>query len=493
MARRPNILLIFVDQQRFDTIHAGGNPIIRTPQLDRLAREGALFSNAYTPSPLCVPARCSMIYGQYPHRTQCTDNGEPMPDDRPSLMRCLANAGYRTHGIGKMNFSPDPYALRGFHTREAAEPNARSIEEDDYHRFVTESGYQHVYDPGGVRGEMFYIPQPSQLPARLHPSTWTADRAIDFIRAASGSEPFFLFASFLHPHPPFSPPTPWNKLYRSDQMPLPKRPDKCVDLQTYINRYQNRRKVRDDGIDNHLLRTMMAYYYACISFVDYNVGRILAALEQEDRLDDTLILYTTDHGELLGDYNCFGKRSWHDASARIPLLARWPQRFRAGQVCDIPVSLVDIMPTCLGAADIDLTGLDLHGRNLAELTAGEWTAPRADRTVYGQFQHGAMGTYMATNRHWKYFYSAPDRREFLFDRVCDPEETRNCAGLVSYESDVETMRNDLIGFLRREGFEEPLDGNGWKLFPQPIFSSDSSAGRIRDLGDRYIAIPGYTD
>lgn len=114
---RPNVLLLFTDQQRADAFGAAGNPVIRTPNLDRLAREGTHFTSAYTPAPVCVPARCSLITGQHPHRTGCVDNGDSMPTDRPTLMQALSGAGYRTHGIGKMHFTPDPQALRGFQSR----------------------------------------------------------------------------------------------------------------------------------------------------------------------------------------------------------------------------------------------------------------------------------------------------------------------------------------------------------------------------------------
>ena len=198
---RPNILLLFTDQQRGDTIHAAGNPVIRTPNLDRLVDEGTTFTSAYTPSPVCVPARCSLITGQYPHHTGCSDNAHPMPDDRPSLMDTLAGAGYRTHGIGKMHFRPDPHALRGFHARERQEELGKARDDDEYLRFLRAEGFDHVYDPMGCRGEMYYIPQPAQMPARLHATQWVGDRSVDFLRNA-GDEPFFLFTSFIHPHPP---------------------------------------------------------------------------------------------------------------------------------------------------------------------------------------------------------------------------------------------------------------------------------------------------
>lgn len=489
---RPNILLIFTDQQRADTIHAGGNPVIRTPHLDRLAREGVLFSSAYTPSPVCVPARCSLIHGQYPHNTGCADNGHCMPEDRPTFMQALADAGYRTHGIGKMHFNPDRQGLRGFQTREHQEELRNDVEEDDYLKFLQANGYDHVYDPFGPRGEMYYIPQPAQMPAKFHGTQWTGDRAIEFIRGADSSSPFLLWASFIHPHPPFSPPTPWNKLYRGPLMPLPKRPESCEALHTYINRIQNRYKYRDNGIDNNLLRVMKAHYYACISFIDFQVGRMLDALEETGRLEDTLILYTSDHGEFLGDYDCFGKRSMLDAAARIPMVVRYPERFSPGETCDTPTNLVDVMPTLLAVGGVGPNACDLDGRDLAEVAGdGRW-----DRTVYSQYQRDALGVYMAVNRRWKYVYSAPDRREFLFDRVHDPDETRSRAGLSLCQDDLKEMRASLFEFYRREGVSDPIEGEAWKLFPQPSFPEDPDARLlVQDAGwaRAYQAIPGYTE
>jgi choline-sulfatase len=493
---RPNILLIFTDQQRADTIHAAGNPVIRTPSLDRLVREGVLFTSAYTPSPVCVPARCSLVYGQYPHRTGCVDNGDPMPDDRPSLMQLLSEAGYRTHGIGKMHFSPDLQALRGFQSREHQEEMRAHVEEDDYLRFLHADGFGHVYDPMGCRGEMYYIPQPAQMPARLHATQWVGDRAVAFLREAKGDEPFFLFASFIHPHPPFSPPTPWNKLYRAPLMPLPKRPAQCEALHTFMNRFQNRYKYRDNGTDDNLLRAMKAYYYACISFIDYQVGRLLVALEEGGQLANTLILFTSDHGEFLGDYGCFGKRSMLDAAARVPLVVRYPPRFAPGTVCDTPASLVDIMPTCLKAAGVDTRGQGLHGLDLGELAATRTGGPFQQRMVISQYQRNGLGVYMALDRRWKYFYSAPDRREFLFDRVHDAEELRNRAGIVFCGEALAEMRRRLLAYFRDEGYTDPVDGDAWKLFPQPTMPDDPDEGLLiqdPEWARAFQGIPGYSD
>jgi len=486
---RPNILLIFTDQQRADTIHAGGNPVIRTPNLDRLVREGTLFRNAYTPSPVCVPARCSLIFGRYPHNTGCFDNGYPMPGNIPSLMSLLSEAGYRTHGIGKMHFSPDPQAMRGFQSREHQEELRARVEDDDYLKFLHANGFEHVYDPFGQRGEMYYIPQPAQMPARLHGTSWVGDRAVDFVRT-SGDDPFFLWASFIHPHPPFSPPTPWNKLYRAALMPLPWRPQGYQSLHTYANKYQNRYKYRDNGIDNNLLRTMKAYYYACISFIDFQVGRILEALQHTGQLENTVILFASDHGEFLGDYDCFGKRSMLDPAARIPLLVRYPRRFPEGRICETPASLVDIMPTLLSLAGIDSGGLGLDGMDLRDVIGLK------ERTIYSQYQEGRLGVYMILNRDWKYFYSAPDKREFLFDRKRDPGETRNRSGLSLCRGEEQGMRQDLIRFLRDDGYGKPLEGDEWREFPRPMLPENPDEGLlIQDAGWslRHQRIPGYSD
>ncbi len=495
---RPNILLIFTDQQRADTIGAL-NPVIRTPVADRLCAEGALFTHAYTPAPVCVPARCSLIFGQYAIKTGCLENNYPMPEatrERPTFMSALAGAGYQAHGVGKMHFTPDPHALRGFESRDRSEEMAGPAD-DDYAAWLKTNGFDYVQDTNGVRGEMYYIPQPAQLPAWAHNSHWVADRSVDFLRRRDRSRPFLLMASFIDPHPPFAPPVPWNKLYRGPSMPLPKRPPDMRNLWTHINRIQNRYKYRDAGIDDRLLQTMKAYYYATISFIDYNVGRIAQELEQSGELDHTLIVWTSDHGEFLGDYDCFGKRSFLKSAANVPLIARYPQRFAAGLRVDAPVSLVDVMPTLLAAAGVDARAMDLDGKDLAELA----TQPDLRKMVFGHYQSGAPGStnqasYMALARHWKYIYSASENREFLFDLRVDPDETRNRAETLGYQDQTLAMRSALVAHLREQGYTQPLDGDAWRAFPPPEFPSDPDAGLLfQDPAWARLAmrIPGYTN
>ena len=499
MANRPNILHVFCDQLRHDTVAALGNPVIRTPAFDRLAREGVSFVNAFSASPVCISARCSMIHGQYPMNTGCYENSTMPTDGRQTFMEALTSAGYRTHGIGKCHFTPDANALRGFQTRERQEEGGKRADEDEYVRWLVDEGMTTMLEPHGVRGEMYYVPQPSQLPASHHPTQWVGDRSVEFIanRDAGGGrraedQPWYLFASFIDPHPPFAPPSPWHKLYRAPQMPLPKVPADWESLLVWINRFQNRYKYRDQGIDLNFLRCMKAYYYATVSFIDYQVGRMLASLEETGQLENTLVVFTADHGEHLGDYNCFGKRSMHDTAARVPMIARQPGVFEGGLRVDTPTSLVDLAPTFLAASGADLTSHPLDGVPLQEVAAGT----TARDTVYSQLMTGATALHMAVTREWKYVYSAPDQRELLFDRVRDPDETRDRFRAPFSAEPTAMMKGRVFAHLRSGGETDGIEGDDWKPFPKKQMPINPDAGLLIQDGyvdGRSAEIPGYTD
>ncbi|SDS57960.1 Arylsulfatase A [Microlunatus soli] len=331
----------------------------------------------------------------------------------PTLMSLLTDAGYRTHGVGKMHFTPDTADLRGFQTRDSEEEFG-DCESDDYLRWLSAAGHDAVQFPHGMRDEMYYIPQLSPLPEEAHPTRWVAERSRDFL--AERRSPFFLWSSFIAPHPPFSPPAPWHRRYPASLLPEPHRPAGGGSLLTSYNRLQNRYKFRDGGRDRRLEQLIRSYYYASITFADHEIGRIVAALADSGRLDDTMIILTADHGEFLGDYGCYGKRSFLDPAARVPLICSGPG-FGRGQRIGSPVSLVDILPTAIRAAGAELP--DTDGLPLQ--------TPAADRTLYGQYQQGTLGLYSVINQRWKYIWSAPDHREYLIDRRHDPLETMNLA------------------------------------------------------------------
>lgn len=465
--KKQNILLVFTDQQRYDTIEALGNPVIKTPVLNNLVASGVTFTRAYTPCPVCVPARYSMHTGQLPHRTGVFENTKlPAAESRKSFMDILSAHGYQTFGAGKMHFE-FPTGLEtkwGFDERKTCE-----TKNSDFVKNAKENGFCHVCDFKGVRSEMYYIPQVSQLPQKLHHSSWTVDSCIDYLKNRDQGKPFFVMASFEKPHPPFEPPVPWNKLYRGPDMPLPKRPENSESFHTLWNKFQNRYKYRDQGTDNNLIRQLKAHYYAEISFIDYNLGRLLEFMASENLLDDTLIIYTADHGEMLGDYSCFGKRCFLDGAARLPMIVQYPG-CEKGRVCHSPVSLVDILPTFLDFADIEKRE-DYCGESLFDILNKKIKRD----TIFAQYEKEGYASYMAVNENYKYIYSAPDDKEFLFDLKTDPDETRNKAYSPLYYEKTRDMKNQLIAYFKKEGYTGPIENDTWKKYPHKDMPDDPDA------------------
>jgi len=303
-----------------------------------------------------------------------------------------------------------------------------------------------------------------------------------------------MFSSFIHPHPPLSPPKPWHKLYRGPKMPLPNVPPDSEKMYTYINRNQNRYKYRDQGIDRNLVRGIKAFYYATISFVDYQVGRIIDSLEKSGQLDNTLIIFTSDHGEYLGDYNCFGKRSMHDASSKVPMIIRKPKLFEKNKICDQPTNLVDVMPTIMSVAGIDTSEIELDGCDLLKVASGD-----CDREeVFSQFGSGQKGIYMIVTKEFKYCYSAADDKEFLFDKINDPGERRNAAGNPFYFEKQNELKNKLLEYLKSTGMSDAFEENAenilsWKKYPEyyGVSENPDDGLLIQDAPESIVGIEGY--
>jgi arylsulfatase A-like enzyme len=349
----------------------------------------------------------------------------------------------------------------------------KSPDDDEYLRDIHNRGYSYICDPHGVRGQMYFIPQVSQLPAELHPTQWIGDKTIEFIdEQETSSQPWMCFSSFIHPHPPFAPPNPWHKLYLAKDMPLPNVPDNYESLQTFVNRGQNRFKYRNRGIDVNLVRCMKSYYYAAISFIDYQIGRILDRLDRTGQRENTLIIFTSDHGEHLGDYNCFGKRSMHDTAARIPMLLRFPGSVDGNKICEQPVSLVDLAPTILSACDASSKSHKLDGVDLAAVAAGNCRR----EAVFSQWGWREKAIYMCVTNGWKYFYSAGDDKEFLFDRKNDPLETQNLATRNEFSDVQNNIREMLIHHLVTNGETAGIENGNWKQFELQVTPSDPDEG-----------------
>ncbi|MCF7864197.1 MAG: sulfatase-like hydrolase/transferase, partial [Kiritimatiellales bacterium] len=361
--RKPNILFIMTDQQRFDTIASLGNPHIHTPNMDRMAKRGVAFSNAYTCCAECVPARYSIRTGCDPSTTLMYGNAyfdQPAPGQPrtiegrcgPYLGKTMKGLGYRTFGIGKFHSNPWDEDLgydTHLHSEEMYEDSDRR-KRDSYASWIAREHpeFDFIEALMGERTEMYYMPQMSPLPAELGVERWAADRAVEQIDAC-GDDPYFGLVSFIGPHPPCAPPLPFNRIYDPDKMPNPVKGEIQADHYDAFIPFMNFMIWAEDINDSHA-RVVKARYYAEITYIDDCIGRILDAVEAGDDPDNTLICFFSDHGEHLGDHHAWQKESFFEASSRIPFLLSWPARLPQGSQCGELVSLTDLFGIATSAA-----------------------------------------------------------------------------------------------------------------------------------------------
>ena len=380
MSERPNILLIMADQLRLDSLGCYGHPVVQTPNIDRLAATGVRFDSMFAAYPVCAPNRASIATGRYPSVHRLRSNGMRLPRSEQTLMETLRLAGYRTYGSGKMHFGPqwqfpadgspisDPPPETAFDPQPGEDEfpwygfEKVMLTEDHrtgpYGRYLAQHGY-HVWDEKHSAAYPQHATEASAFPEEHHQTTWITDRATEYLKEAPSGQPFFLWTSYVHPHHPFNPPVPYDTMYDPADMPLPvwdeSEPDRWP--RAYREKYFARSGGHEavgmcDQTDDDW-RRIRAYYYGMISQIDENIGRLLATLEQQGQADKTLIVFTSDHGENLGDHRLLFKRTTYDCITRVPFIATFPGRLQPGVTRDHLVSSVDIMPTILNLVDVE--------------------------------------------------------------------------------------------------------------------------------------------
>ncbi len=488
-----NVLLITTDQQRADSIGAYGNPVCRTPNLDRLSEQGARFTACRTQNPYCQPSRATILTGQYPSSHGVICNGFDLPEEaeRRSVATLFREHGYRTALFGKAHFSSIfPRLPSG--RLESVEGSARMPEgwngpyfgfEDvelilfghmlrmfplnglwnwcfgpppfglHYARYLFRDGFEEgrkrlermqpeaagrIWDPTQT--------WKNQIPEEDHPTTWVAERAIDWLRNQDG--PFFLWVSFTDPHHPMDPPKPWCDLYD---------PADCLELLPEIrpDELEGKPPVHR-GISQGLRGTpmewaqpggahysreelagMFAGYYGMVSQLDHQIGRVLEVLDERGHREDTLVMVTTDHGELLGDHQMIFKGPVHyEGLLRLPLLMRGPG-IEPGATIDDPVGTIDLAPTALRAAGLEVPGW-MEGRPLQDL-GREYVLTENDHTIFTEIRLRTLTTerYKLTR-----YLDRPDWGE-LYDLQEDPQEFVNRFDDPAYA----TLRSDLLATL----------------------------------------------
>ncbi len=435
MVKAPNILLITTDQQRFDTAGTAAPSFMRTPHFDLLQREGITFSRAYSDCPICVAARVGIMTGRFVGNHGMMGNGPTSSvmgrdDTLPAYLRRL---GYQTAAIGKMHFTPER-ARHGFD---------EMILPADYYREMARSGYPLQPMRHGL-GQNELYPGMATVPEAMTLTSWISEQCVEYIRERRDpTAAFFLWCSYSKPHPPLDPPEPYYSMYRNCPIPEPFVGEWALDSSCPEPIQRLRQSWSLDQIPPEVIREARAAYYGLITQIDYNMGRIFAALQDFDLFNDTLIIYTSDHGEFLGDHNTGGKVFFHESSAHIPFVLRLPKSWenrQHGATVTTPVTFADIVPTLVKAAGGEIPeGVD--GMDLTALARGEIDQPRR----YVEAMAGGDHLYLAiTDGTWKYMWYPEGGQEQLFNLAEDPHELRNLAESEEYREKCLELHRELV-------------------------------------------------
>ena len=502
MPNRPNFLCIVTDQHRADHLGCAGNPVVRTPGIDRLAAEGVRFSRAYVNNPLCMPARATFFTGRAARGHGVRTNGIPLDPSVPTMTEALRQAGYRTHSVGKLH-------LRTFGT-----PNGRPVEELDPAEFPESRalwdsgrvaaiptpyyGLEGVDFAGGhgswmwgdyrawlvaQRPDGFDLLQPkagtptphsaeqawkSALPQELHHSAWVADRTIAFVNeaAAQQDKPFFLWCSFPDPHHPYCPPAPWSEMYDPADIPLPaRRKGELDDLPPHFREIVERDRrlsgrVHATRMADEPLREILALTYGMISLFDHHIGRILEALDKSGLRENTVVSFMSDHGDMMGDHWLINKGPFHfDGLLKVPFLWSWPGHFPAGVTTNALASHLDFAPTVLDLAGVPVPEGPVPatpecpqmpppwpGLSLGPVLRGERPALREAVIVENDEDYlGLRLRTLVTERHQLTVYSGQTYGE-LFDLQEDPGQLHNLWSSPAHRS----VRDSLHQWLLHE-------------------------------------------
>ena len=447
----PNILWACTEQQRWDTLGAYGNIFVETPVADRLAENGVLFLHAFCQSPTCTPNRVSFMTGRYPRTTRCRQNGQDIPEDELLITRLLKDRGYICGLVGKLDLSAcHPSVTKGTERRiddgydvfHWSHDHSAIWPTNDYHHWLRDQGVSHKVAPfEDSRHVQIGMPEES------HQTTYCADKAINFIQEnASYNYPWFFSVNIFDPHHDFDPPRDYLERYlrKLADIPLPNYQPGELANKPIFQRNDHHNALNSEGwfdgdtMSEHDHRLLRAAYWAMCDLIDVQLGRILDALEETGQLDNTLIIFTSDHGEMLGDHGIYLKGPYfYEPAVRVPLIISMPGTIQSGQRVDGLVELTDIAPTLMEAE-----GLEIHpgmqGLSLWSFLTGASEYQSRD-DVYSEYYNAmpfhrdpaAYATMIRTADYKLVAMHSLDSGE-LYDLNADPTETHNQWGNLIY-------------------------------------------------------------
>ncbi|MDF2721070.1 MAG: hypothetical protein K0Q59_745 [Paenibacillus sp.] len=446
---RPNIILITTDQQRYDTLGINSG-IVRTPHLDGLAKEGVSFERPYINNTVCMPSRACIQTGRYTHQhglrymESVIDKTPGLPPWEETFMERLQVAGYNTGAVGKIHMIPpkgfDYTALTNGQgarwTVPYGSPYGPSQLGDEY------ACWLEARHPGGFEliHEQRRSPEykanhsavVSVLPTEEYIDYWVTENAIRFVsQKRPDDEPFFLWYGLCNPHGPIDPPAEYANLYPQEEIQL---------SELYTKRGNPQR-----GPSEQALRRWISYYYGLCTFVDDMVGKLFRTLRDKGLWDNTVIVFTSDHGEMMGDFGKFGKGDFYESVVRVPLIIKPPANERHLPTVSDQVELIDLAPTILDYAGLRIPGT-MQGVSLRPVMAGAAEGKEAVLCEYTTNDQSRHGKCIRTERY-KYWFNAPEGRATLFDLQEDPHEFRNVADDPAYGGVRNDMQERLLSHL----------------------------------------------
>lgn len=462
-----NILFLMSDQHRGDFLGASGNDWIITPHLDSLASEGANFVRAYSSVPSCTPARTALLTGLSPWNHGMLGYMDVASQSYDYVMPALfTQHGYITYAIGKNHFGPStsgsPPNTHGYQNVELEEAWYSVIEggvKRDYQKWFEEvTPPEYDLNATGLGYTDHRGGNPFPYVDSLHATHWTAERALRFIDNSNDNGPWFLKVSFQRPHPPFDSPEHWLEEYDDKNIPMPKVGDWAKEKYQgmKIGSLQDTPNAPSGIYPDDEVRESRKAYAASLSFVDEQIGRIIKKLKETDQYENTLILYTSDHGDMMGDQYMWRKTRPYEPSARVPMIIRWPEslnlKAKRGQKYSELVALRDVFPTFADAANIEIP-VKIDGESMLKIIEGTNDWRQLLGLEHSQIYEEDNAWIALTDGSYKYVYFTLTGKEQLFNLDADPFELHNIISEKEADSLCNYWYKKMVEYLKERGDE----------------------------------------
>lgn len=443
---KQDILIIMPDQLRADCIGAMGNSKIKTSNIDSIAEEGILFKNTYTTTPICMPARASFVSGIYPHNHNMWDNRGQLPSDDETFFHHLQRAGYYVSYIGKSHFYEHKKGIhmknreeymkrRGInYVHETTGPHATVFTDSYLTDYLKKKNILDVFRDDYKRRNHYSV-HPSPLPEEDYLDSYVGRKAVEFIKNYKEKKPLCLFVGFPGPHEPWDPPGEYGRMYNPEDMPDEIENEKIPDwLPERVKERMKREREPFKELSPQITRKIRAMYYGKISLIDFWVGEILEEYKKNRDFDNLIIIFWSDHGEMLGDHNMLYKSVFYEQSIKVPLIIRWPGKNEKIKNENELVEIIDVFPTLL-----DGLGLPLSERATGESLFKE----KSNKFVISEIYAYDTFNYMIRTKDYKFSINRKGEGLYLFDLKKDPDEKVNLIGNDRYE-EIEKELKELI-------------------------------------------------